>query len=1476
MKMMKSLHRLARGCLHHCTWPSPGLVALTIALARVVPSQADDFLYRTNNGSVSVVGYQGTNWEVVVPSSFEGVPVTSVESLKVPKMVSCTFSEGIVSIGSSALNGCESLTNVTFPRSLTTIGSRAFGNCYQLSSVVIGSGVTNLGASAFEGSGLRSVSMPDGLVEIGSRCFASTGLTNIAIPKSVTNIGNLAFYTCSSLSAVDVAPDNPAYSSLDGVLYNKDQTRLILLPPVRTGTYQLPDSVEIIGDRSCWASGLTELVLPASVNEIESYAFESWSGGQALLALGDAPVLGSSALKDSYQLTVYRLAEASGWSATFGGHDVILWSQDFGYTIKNGSVVLMSYLGPQKEEINIPHTIDGMDVTELGTGLFAVQGWVEVYEPSLMDWLKRVTIPDTVTTIGSSAFANCVGLTEVRLPDTVRSLGASAYAGCIGLTNISLSAGLSSISAWAFFNCTNLTDVVIPDGVTNIAESAFSNCRSLSSLTLPDSLEYIGLSAFSECSKLTDVEWGNGPIRIENVAFQNCSALTELTLPDGLKEIGQHAFIGCSELRTVTLGANVTNIGIAPFIGCRSLESITVEEGNPAYSSADGVLLTKHRSRLLRCPPRQTGAYAISGDVKTIADSAFDGCKGLTAVTIPEGVTMIGASAFAGCTGLTSMVLPNSVTTLTNSSVFSGCENLVTIRLPEGLRAIGDYVFQGCRSLTTISIPDAVETIGSYAFAGCTALVHVRLHEKVSNILYYAFQGCTSLAHIDLPSSIRLLGGGAFSGCTALAEITIPNGVLELQGWVFTGCPRLSTVTIPASVRTLDPSFAAGSSLGSLVVDALNTSFSSFDGVVYNKSQSKLVFCPPGKLGTVFLPATVRSITNGFSGCLGVTGFSVDPVNTSFTSIDGVLFNKSVRTLLHYPPGKAGSYRIPDGVTSFTASAFENCPNLTALAIPASLRNMAYYQFNCPKLAALCFLGDPPVTGFYSSTWVTVYHVANARGWETGYYGYPSALWSPPFIYEVQTGEVRITGLIPEGAAVSVPSSIEGLPVTRIAARAFADTTTITNVSMPAGLTRIEPWAFQGCAALKTVAIPDTVTDIGEGAFARCPMLNGVRVPPGIKGIANWAFTECPSLTEVVIPESVKRIGVSAFDGCRALERVVGAQGLEQIDGYAFFDCAGLNEFTWPKSLQAVGPWAFAGCASLPELELPPAMITLGEAAFFGCSALQSVSIPARVQAIGEGAFAWCDALESISVDALNPDYSAGDGVLFSRDGTLLLQCPAGKAGSYQVPGTVVGIAGSAFAGCAKLTDLSLPHTVTTIGPHAFEYCRGLSRLTLPAALEEISESALEGCDGLSQVTVPATVKAIGSWACADCSNLRGVYFEGNCPDISESAFYNVDCTVHYLPGTMGWTTTCAGHQTGEWLPELMAIKPEVTGEPETFEVQIFWVQGKTLVLEASTDLANPTWTAVATVTVASDGSFWFRDPDYRTYPFRVYRCRTP
>jgi hypothetical protein len=91
-----------------------------------------------------------------------------------------------------------------------------------------------------------------------------------------------------------------------------------------------------------------------------------------------------------------------------------------------------------------------------------------------------------------------------------------------------------------------------------------------------------------------------------------------------------------------------------------------------------------------------------------------------------------------------------------------------------------------------------------------------------------------------------------------------------------------------------------------------------------------------------------------------------------------------------------------------------------------------------------------------------------------------------------------------------------------------------------------------------------------------------------------------------------------------------------------------------------------------------------------------------------------------------------------------------------------------------------------------------------------------------------------------------------------------------------GWTTTCADQPTAEWRPELIVIKPGLTGAPETFEVQVYWAQGKTLVLDALTDLADPVWTAVATNIVASDGTVWLSDPDFRTYPFRVYRCRTP
>ena len=164
-----------------------------------------------------------------------------------------TISDAVTSIGSFAFSNCSGLTSITIPDSVTSIGSYAFKDC----------------------SGLTSITIPDSVTSIGSFAFIGCSeLTNITIPDSVTSIGVYAFIGCSGLTRIDVSEWNTAYSSQDGILYNKAQTQFEHIPKNIQGSITIPDSVKRIGDeafKDC--RGLTSITIPDSVTSIGSYAF---------------------------------------------------------------------------------------------------------------------------------------------------------------------------------------------------------------------------------------------------------------------------------------------------------------------------------------------------------------------------------------------------------------------------------------------------------------------------------------------------------------------------------------------------------------------------------------------------------------------------------------------------------------------------------------------------------------------------------------------------------------------------------------------------------------------------------------------------------------------------------------------------------------------------------------------------------------------------------------------------------------------------------------------------------------------------------------------------------------------------------------------------------------------------------------------------------------------------------------------------
>jgi hypothetical protein len=517
----------------------------------------------------------------------------------------------------------------------------------------------------------------------------------------------------------------------------------------------------------------------------------------------------------------------------------------------------------------------------------------------------------------------------------------------------------------------------------------------------------------------------------------------------------------------------------------------------------------------------------------------------------------------------------------------------------------------------------------------------------------------------------------------------------------------------------------------------------------------------------------------------------------------------------------------------------------------------------------------------------------------------PAAVQAEDYTYTTNNGTITITQYTGSGSAVSIPGSINGLPIASIGWRAFWLRTSLTSITIPNSVTNIEWEAFSECTSLTNVTIPDSVTSIGDGAFFGCTSLTSVTIPKSVTFIGGYssdgsAFSGCQSLTAITVdalnptyssvdgvlfnkdqttlircpegkagtyplPTSVISIGWQAFWRCTGLTSLTIPNSVTNIGWEAFSECTSLTNVTISESVTSIEGGMFSSCTSLASVTIPNSVTSIGgwahlpgpwwDGAFAGCTSLTNVTIPNSVTSIGDGAFASCTSLKAITVEVLNSAYSSVDGVLLNKSQTTLIQCPGGKTGSYAVPNGVTSIAAFAFAGCTSLTSVTIPNSVTSIGMYAFE-----------------------SCTSLFSVTIPASVTNIGDWAFASCTNLTGVYFKGNAPSVGIEVLYvDNNVTIHYLPGTTGWGTTFGDRPTALWrlpYPVILSFGPSFGAPVDAFGFRISWAANVSVVVEASTNLANALWLPVSTNALVN-GWAYFSDPQWTNHPARFYRIRS-
>ena len=1041
---------------------------------------------------------------------------------------------------------------------------------------------------------------------------------------------------------------------------------------------------------------------------------------------------------------------------------------------ENPTVTITGYNGSSTNVV-IPSEIYGMPVRSIGDGAFQNN-----------ETLTDVIIPDGVTSIEGGAFRGCTSLTNINIPGSVASIGEAAFLFCSSLKGIDIPAGVEYIGVMAFGGCTSIKSVTIPSTVRWVEDQAFGfTVRYVDPLT-GDKMEdftlnfekgtagevYAVRNGFSTAKGLFTRELSDGTLAI---GYYNGDA-TDFVVPseiDGktVTTIDSGAFADCTALKSIEIPASVNSIGRWA-VGYKKVYRDEYDLSIVAcYDKIDGFKINYTKNT-------EGHFYAVCNGFIDVGDvNVTDAGNGTLAIERYYGNDK-------------EFVIPSEIdgipVTWINSYAFEGCKSLTSVTIPDTVTAIYNEVFLDCPMLKEVTIPASVEEISHHAFGYLRSGYdenYNTLYKKVDGFKinytknteghYYAADNgftdevCLKTYIMDM-GEVDTIGISGFAGSN-VTSFVIPEEidgqkVVGIDSEAFIHCPLLKEVTVPASVIYI------GEHAFGYTYNELEDSYEKTEGFTINfekNSEAHRYAAVNGFTDEEYL--VTGEYYYGDEECVTINKYYGGKENVVIPKeiggkkvivieSDAFRDNKNIKSVI-----------IPDGVQFIYSQAFFGCTSLDEVTIPESVINIGekafgYYENDDYETVKK----DGFVINYAKNSAGHLYATRNGFSDESC------------MIIESDEFGKYLCGYAGNDASVVIPDGI-----TYIADEAFKGCDKLTKVTIPSSVDYIGYNAFDGCASLETVIIPDGVTTIGYKAFFGCTSLKNVTIPKNVTSIGDYAFgyyeqddnpeymkvdgfkidyvkgseAHCYALVNGFTDEgglfvsdlNDEEVVIRKYAGndtSYTIPSVVDGKKVVGISDAAFEDCTSLKSVVILEGVTGIMSEAFKGCTSLNKVVLPSTLDNVDNGAFANCPSLKEVTVPSGVSYIGDNAFGYC-------WDSENFEYKANDDFTMKYVPNSIAHYYARSNGF--VTGDAFGIIErdddayiAYYSGDSK--TVTIPSTfngkpVSYIGDYVFDGCENIKNVTFSDNLFQINSYAFCNCSSLKEITIPATVYNIEEYA---------------------------------------------------------------------------------------------------------------------------------